>query len=567
MISPAKLQRFEQAATLAGWRDADAMDTEARSNIARTDSAHTTLNNDLNNYRCLDLPDEPGASVPSQSIDDEPKETVPSAQASCTSSSKIVQSDGLEFVTNPKKFFKKGRVFATHWSEPRGITKAERGTNTLAEEAFTEMVRFVVLKPKATHSICLRISTYSGQATTKSGIVVADHAAVLSVGDTFLEHPEGEPGLTKDPIYIKVETPEEKIDSNSRINFGKPYTVEHNLRIRNIGRVVGDSLTKLDDYFAESMGITRSSQEQSDRRDGSELRTDTASTQRDAEIQASKFIIHSSSDHMSSRSDWNWSLAHNDYYHYTYGKNGEPVIHWARDPVQAPHTFANSGTEEETSKAVRTQVQDRVPAPSAPQEVRLRQPNFIAGNPGDGWYDSLDSSYRMRTGEQARQFFKIGRVFAMLYTEAAGVSSRRNTDNDDAFTVVRYGERVFTQIRRFVVVSVRRNFVQACAISTYANQGTLKVGCDPSEHAVLYNTGVSAQACYLEGERERGLYKEPIQVYPADSSAFLRRESRIRFGKVYSIEWNVKVKDIGIVVDSDLATLIAHYKEEGQRWD
>lgn len=66
----------------------------------------------------------------------------------------------------------------------------------------------------------------------------------------------------------------------------------------------------------------------------------------------------------------------------------------------------------------------------------------------------------MRTGAQARSFFVVGRVFAMLYTEAAGGNSMIPPD-DDAFTVVRYGGQAYTQIRRFVVVSVRRNFVHA----------------------------------------------------------------------------------------------------------
>ena len=64
----------------------------------------------------------------------------------------------------------------------------------------------------------------------------------------------------------------------------------------------------------------------------------------------------------------------------------------------------------------------------------------------------------MRTGAEAREFFVKGRVFSMLYTEAASETSRA-AHNDDAFTVVRkLNGRVHTQIRRFVVVSVRKNF-------------------------------------------------------------------------------------------------------------
>lgn len=99
------------------------------------------------------------------------------------------------------------------------------------------------------------------------------------------------------------------------------------------------------------------------------------------------------------------------------------------------------------------------------------------------------------------------------------------------------------------------------AISTYKNQGTFKNGCDPREHAVIYNAGVHPDFCYFQGEKER-MTKAPIQVMPADETARLRQESRIRFGKIYSIEWNVKVKDIGMVCDEDLGTLLEHHNEE-----
>jgi hypothetical protein len=67
--------------------------------------------------------------------------------------------------------------------------------------------------------------------------------------------------------------------------------------------------------------------------------------------------------------------------------------------------------------------------------------------------------YRMRTGAEAPGFFIRGRVFSMLYTMA--MSSTTHTSHDDAFTTVRFGEKTFAQIRRFVVVIVRRNFVHA----------------------------------------------------------------------------------------------------------
>jgi hypothetical protein len=152
-----------------------------------------------------------------------------------------------EPVTNPKAFFKKTRVFAMLWAEPRGFT----------DHAFMEIVRFVVVKKMPAHSICLRISTYSGQGTTKPGVVPNDHAAVVPLGTpkgTYTKHPKGE-FMMKLPLEVKIEYPGETIDPMSRINFAKPYTVEHNVKVRNVGRVVGDSVKRLDEYFAQSMGL------------------------------------------------------------------------------------------------------------------------------------------------------------------------------------------------------------------------------------------------------------------------------------------------------------------------
>ncbi len=66
----------------------------------------------------------------------------------------------------------------------------------------------------------------------------------------------------------------------------------------------------------------------------------------------------------------------------------------------------------------------------------------------------------MRTSKECQEFFVIGRVFAMLWSEAAGASTAATFD-DYAYSVVRFGTKVYTTIRRFIVVQVRRGFVYA----------------------------------------------------------------------------------------------------------
>jgi hypothetical protein len=68
--------------------------------------------------------------------------------------------------------------------------------------------------------------------------------------------------------------------------------------------------------------------------------------------------------------------------------------------------------------------------------------------------------YYVRRGTETREFFKKGRVFAMLHTEPAGSIAHNNFLND-SYSIVRFGETAFSTIRRFVIVSVRQGFVYA----------------------------------------------------------------------------------------------------------
>lgn len=93
-------------------------------------------------------------------------------------------------------------------------------------------------------------------------------------------------------------------------------------------------------------------------------------------------------------------------------------------------------------------------------------------------------------------------------------------------------------------------------ISTYGGQGTLKYGCVPSEHSVVYFIATKPTLFCREE-----LFKEPIAVRPADPSLKMDPASRLNYGKTYPIEMNVKVKDIGDVIPEDLSNLLAYYRE------
>jgi hypothetical protein len=187
----------------------------------------------------------------------------------------------------------------------------------------------------------------------------------------------------------------------------------------------------------------------------------------------------------------------------------------------------------------------------------------------------------MRTKGEASMFFVQGRVFAMLWVEAASatMAMARNGTENTAVTIGRFGEGVYSQIRRFVIVKVNRkgHFVYAwlvvigtvfttclsnsvSPIYTYSNQGTMKPGCNASEHTIVYLTG--SQPDYIPGEWERGMIKEPIEIEPKEPAETMHPASRLRLGKYHSIEWNVKVREIGQVSAKHMSKLVRYYKEE-----
>ena len=101
-------------------------------------------------------------------------------------------------------------------------------------------------------------------------------------------------------------------------------------------------------------------------------------------------------------------------------------------------------------------------------------------------------------------------------------------------------------------------------IETYGGKGTLKLGCNPDEHAVVY---MQPEVPTLL-QNETPLTKEPIEIVPSSPSIRpFARASRIRFGKSQPIQYNARVKDIGDVRDDHIPRLVAYYRMEHMEAD
>ncbi|KAH7409818.1 hypothetical protein DE146DRAFT_327486 [Phaeosphaeria sp. MPI-PUGE-AT-0046c] len=256
---------------------------------------------------------------------------------------------------------------------------------------------------------------------------------------------------------------------------------------------------------------------------------------------------------------WQWSEQYKRYYRYEF-RNGQSVCIWDNSGPAAAQASPRGRADSAADPNM---------APAAPEEIRHHI--VFRGTPEKGWYETLDSRFRVRTNAEEYQFFQKGRVLAMLWSEPAGETAIRagTTDNsrytahpNSGIVEGRFGQKIYCQIRRFVVIRVNRqqHFVEACAITTYGNRGVLKPGCNPGEHTIVFSKGYQPQ--YMAGERERGMTKYPIAVEPGESGEVMSAASRLRFGKTYTIECNVKVRDMGMVVPEHKVMLLRYHQDE-----
>ena len=59
--------------------------------------------------------------------------------------------------------------------------------------------------------------------------------------------------MMKDPIRVIPSNANEKLDPMARINFGKVYPIEHNVKVKEIGQVDEESIPKLRQYFKSGL--------------------------------------------------------------------------------------------------------------------------------------------------------------------------------------------------------------------------------------------------------------------------------------------------------------------------
>jgi hypothetical protein len=83
------------------------------------------------------------------------------------------------------------------------------------------------------------ILTYGGQGTKKSG-VKPEHHAIIYTGDKPPTELPGEKRLSNRPIRVVGDTPRDKLFKESRVNYSKVYTIEHDVKVCSVGKIHSD---------------------------------------------------------------------------------------------------------------------------------------------------------------------------------------------------------------------------------------------------------------------------------------------------------------------------------------
>lgn len=123
-------------------------------------------------------------------------------------------------------------------------------TGRFGEAVFSKIRCFVVVREDSHACTVLPILTYNHMGVSKKGLKKSDHAIVHSGKDPPLllpsERPaQGELGLLPHTIRVDMDDPSEKLDPMSRVCFTRIYTVEHNIKVRSLGKVNVASMRQL----------------------------------------------------------------------------------------------------------------------------------------------------------------------------------------------------------------------------------------------------------------------------------------------------------------------------------
>ncbi|KAH0493632.1 hypothetical protein TgHK011_000289 [Trichoderma gracile] len=203
------------------------------------------------NYNAYANPGESSASAYAQYDEDEDEgPPTPKAQSGAGSYHITALEEPLEeldprYKVEPSSKFQPGEIFKVHWSEPQGASSESAPSvsgkheiqNRFGTKFFVGFRRFIVIANDQGHCTCVPILTYGGKGCKKKGVKADKHGIIYERGSKprLLDK---EPKLGFPPVRVEMKEEGEKLSKESRVNYSKLVTVEHNVKVFFIGSIV-----------------------------------------------------------------------------------------------------------------------------------------------------------------------------------------------------------------------------------------------------------------------------------------------------------------------------------------
>ncbi|KAI1112626.1 hypothetical protein F5Y14DRAFT_254582 [Nemania sp. NC0429] len=147
------------------------------------------------------------------------------------------------FVVEFSTKFQPGEVFKILWSEPTGQNLGDapisdiRAIKDPGGDFYVGYRRFIIVRTdESHHSTCVPILTYDRRACAKKGVRPSKHGIIFESGQKPRQL-RNEPDLGFDPVSLDIYAEGEKLAKESRVNYSKLVTIEHNVKVFFIGRI------------------------------------------------------------------------------------------------------------------------------------------------------------------------------------------------------------------------------------------------------------------------------------------------------------------------------------------
>lgn len=175
--------------------------------------------------------------------------------------------------------------------------------------------------------------------------------------------------------------------------------------------------------------------------------------------------------------------------------------------------------------------------------------------------DRLHPSYQRRPSS----FYRRGTVFAVLWHAEASSDKPKKTPKgyttaQKVRTIGKFGEEIYSTIRRMVVVREANGYCVCIQINTYSGRGLAKIRNNPQEvnnHSIIHMTDTAPT--YLDGEPRTN--KMPIAVQKAAPHQRLSSDSRLCYSQPSTVQHNSKAMHVGQVTPESMPLLLTYYSQ------